>query len=435
MCDKLLGNGAVAGPGPGPGPGSGLGLGLGLGLGGSAPQRYGFAIGENGAGCLVSGWSEPETHYVWSDGGQSVLRLPVPPGARQVYVELHLQPFAWPPALTAQRLNVRVNGVRVAAETLSPDETRLGFYVEVPAGASRHQGTAGFLPVKLVMPDACSPASLGAWDDRRALGFSLRSATVVDEAPPVPPDPVVRGPLPAGRLSGAADDDGAVRAVTALSLAELAVVFEPLGVNCEFGMFQRRCGVEPLGLLRFAGLTYIDLLRGLEAGFAGLDDVATLRCVKERAEWDWMVSSTRYGFQYHSFMRDAAIEPAVLLAGQSRVLRFRQQKLLDLLASGEKLFVVQAPQGLTTAQVLPLARILRGYGPGALLFATDRTERPAGSVEVVGPGLFLGSMAGIQRVAGDQEVAGRDNWLSDAGMTAWVSICAHAYRLWRESGG
>jgi hypothetical protein len=393
----------------------------------------GFAAGGDGNACLVSGWSEPETNFVWSDSGQSVLRLPVPPGARQVYVELALQPFLRPPALMAQRLKVRVHGVRVAAETLR-GETRLGFYADVPADVPR-QDKAAFLPVKLVMPDACSPASLGAGDDRRALGFAVRSATVAAEVPPPPPTQIVCGPLPIDRFEGTTKDRDIVRSMTGLSLGELATVFESLGVNCEFGMFQRRCEVEPLGLLRFAGLSYADLLRGLEAGFAGLDDVATLRCAKAHEDWDWLVSSTRYGFEYHSFIRDPAIDPAVLLAGQSRVLRFRQQKLLELLASGEKLFVVQTPEGLTRAQVLPLMRILRGYGPGALLFVSDYAEMPAGCVEVLGRGLFFGSMAGVTRIAGDDEVAGRDNWLSDAALTAWVSLCSHAYRLWREGGG
>ena len=46
--------------------------------------------------------------------------------------------------------------------------------------------------------------------------------------------------------------------------------FESLGDNCEFGLFQRMCNAEPLGLFRFAGGYLPEIIRGLNSGFSGL---------------------------------------------------------------------------------------------------------------------------------------------------------------------
>ena len=40
---------------------------------------------------------------------------------------------------------------------------------------------------------------------------------------------------------------------TSWSDHDLVLDFESVGDNCELGIFQRRVGAEPLGLLRFAG--------------------------------------------------------------------------------------------------------------------------------------------------------------------------------------
>ena len=51
---------------------------------------------------------------------------------------------------------------------------------------------------------------------------------------------------------------------------DLMLRFESLGQNCEFGLVQRRCGSEPLGLLRFASTPLPHLLAAFEGGFEGL---------------------------------------------------------------------------------------------------------------------------------------------------------------------
>jgi hypothetical protein len=67
--------------------------------------------------------------------------------------------------------------------------------------------------------------------------------------------------------------------------AELLLQFESLGDNCELGLVQRRAGVEPLGLFRFAGAPLRHLIRALETRFAGMADPAHVRVQPENGEY------------------------------------------------------------------------------------------------------------------------------------------------------
>jgi hypothetical protein len=147
-----------------------------------------------------------------------------------------------------------------------------------------------------------------------------------------------------------------------------------------------------------------------------------------------MLRCERFGVEFHTHRPSAEISADLLLAQQSRVLAFRQAKLHDLLRTGEKLFVVFRPQGMSAAHALPLITVLRSFGPNALLFVSEKTGLAAGSVQALAPGLFCGSVDGIPAHRDDHDALPNDTWLGDAAFTAWLSICANAYRLWRESG-
>src|SRR5271157_2790486 len=89
-----------------------------------------------------------------------------------------------------------------------------------------------------------------------------------------------------------------------LTNSELAALFESLGggslnangwaFGCEFGFWQRSLGVEPLGLLRWASIAPNDLLRGLDSGFAGVDDIADIEA-REHTGSDWGITQRKYG--------------------------------------------------------------------------------------------------------------------------------------------
>src|SRR5690242_14088471 len=57
-----------------------------------------------------TGWADPEPKHTWTLGPESRLELPLSPLPGPCRMVIELGPFVSPPALSAQRLQVLVNG-------------------------------------------------------------------------------------------------------------------------------------------------------------------------------------------------------------------------------------------------------------------------------------------------------------------------------------
>jgi hypothetical protein len=387
--------------------------------------HFEFRIGCTGIGCLISGWSEPEPEFTWSIDDESVLCIPLVGVDCDIELHLTLMPLMMKPFRHVQRLGVEINGVVFGSEHLY-GPTMIGYRIPVSIA-----GRSSNLTIRLVHPDAFSPADITESPETRRLAFAFWEAVVIRAAPEVAHVPIkVRGTKLLDALNLKHYIDNAA-AATGLALDQMASAFESLGTNCEFGLFQRRCGSESLGLLRFAGMPYPSLVTGLDLGFPGIEDEAMLQCTIEGATPEWMVEHTAFHLKFHTFASPSEVSEESIIRQQSRVLPFRRDRLMDILATGEKMFVVMRPEGLTVSQVRPLLSVLRSYGPISLLYVSDTTGEPAGTVQRVEADLYCGSMDMIERVALADELVGRDNWLSDASFAAWTEICSNTYRLWK----
>ena len=207
--------------------------------------------------------------------------------------------------------------------------------------------------------------------------------------------------------------------------AKLILCFESLGANCELGLVQRNAGVEPLGLLRFAGITLDRLLTALDGDFAGVGDPAFTH-VYLRDGVEYMISDTRYGLHMHSFTGPNQIALEQFAHGTSRRLRFLARKLREDLREAGKIFVrTGADDEETRERIMQLHGALRRHGANTLLFV-ETTGDPGrvGRAEWLAPGVMLGWIEGfsVTTVRHDQ----------------WRAVCRAAYVLWtaeRAGGG
>jgi hypothetical protein len=346
------------------------------------------------------------------------------PPSRDLLVELTVNAH-WAPARPARRLGISVNGVFQGMEVLQ-GETALGIRVPHELATARQS-----LDIGLDHPDAASPYELGEGKETRRISVALIRASVVE----VPITPtflrVARPPAPLTGDGGATDAE-VVRGLTGLSSALLVQSFEGLGLNCEFGLFQREFGVETLGLLRFVGLPYVQLLRAIRESFSELDQLESVETVLLDDGQVYFRTET-YSMTYQAFLKPDDTRLINVAAQQPRQLRFRRDKLLSLLETGEKLFVVLRPTGLSLAQALPLATAISEHGPGALLFITTDTRLPAGSVLAHGPRLYEGYVSAA-RLDPTNEWNGGKTWLTRRAVIEWLSVTSNAYRLWRQHG-
>jgi hypothetical protein len=356
-----------------------------------------FGSGGHSAPLLAAGWSAPEPGYVWTSGTTSRLTLPRPARADAYRLHLQLHPFVRPTTLPAQRLTVQVNGAQYAAPPITQHAI---LTLDLPSALL---AAAPSLDITLTLPDAARPCDIIGGDDDRLLALQLKRLllTPIDIAPPAPPTPAepIESPLP---------------------IDELMLRFESIGENCEFGLVQRRCGVEPLGLLRFASAPYDKLMAALRARFAAMGAPENIQVELSSNGREYMVLDRAYGFYYHAWVLAGEMSPAEILAREARRVPFLVRKLTEDIAAGEKLLVYHGMSPLTQQAASTLAATLRAYGPTTLLWVevADDTN-PPGTVLWVEGGLMK---AYIARFAPGEDA-------HDLALESWIELCRRAVGL------
>lgn len=215
-------------------------------------------------------------------------------------------------------------------------------------------------------------------------------------------------------------------------LDELMLEFESLGDNCEFGLIQRGCGAEPLGLFRFAGIHLpVDirlekLLAALEADLAGLGSVDTVSVKLEGVDYpkEFVATESAYNLMYHTFVAEDEIEAEVLRKREAVRLGFLRRKLLEDLMNGEKIWVWKSNIGVASDRVARLVAELRRRGPNILLWVVKAdVGHPPGTVERIADDWFKGY---VERFA----PYGAAN---DISLHSWLEVCQATYNLCRPA--
>jgi Flp pilus assembly protein TadD len=236
------------------------------------------------------------------------------------------------------------------------------------------------------------------------------------EEPPAAPrtDPVHPVPPTTNKPVGVPDLAG-------VPLRDLMMRFESLGESCEFGLAQRRCEAEPLGLFRFASAPLPKLLAALTEDFAGFGEPENIEVKSFAGSCEYMISDGKFDLLYHTWVTVGEMTPEEVHRREIRRLPLLIRKLREDLAAAEKIFVHHGMGHPNPGEALPLAQALRRYGPNTLLWVdlADR-DHPAGSAEWAGPGLIRGY---IDRFAPSENA-------HDLSFDCWVNLCREAWRLY-----
>lgn len=359
-----------------------------------------FGVAGNGGRFCRSGWSQAEPRHTWTLGRESALELPQPaePGAYRLLIELG--PFVWKDKLEVQRLVVLANGVQVGDFALR--EVAL---VDCAVPWSVLAGRDA-VSLRFIHADAAKPSDVNGVSDHREIAFAFERLHFFRERGKTER----AGGPDATLLSGSPD-------AATLSPDQLMMRFESLGENCEFGLAQRRCGAEPLGLLRFASAPLDKLIVGLESRFEGMGEYDQIDVKISENGSEYLVVDRRFGFLYHPWILAGEAEAENVRQRETARLPFLRRKLLEDLEEGRKIFVYHAMEPLRETEALRLSAALRAYGPGSLLWVelADNDHR-AGAVEQVKPGFFK---AHIDRFAPSENA-------HDLSLDCWIEICRNA---------
>ena len=177
--------------------------------------------------------------------------------------------------------------------------------------------------------------------------------------------------------------------------ANLAMRFESLGSNCEFGIVQRLAGAEPLGLLRWGTIGVDQLRRMLETRCGGVGASETMR-LNLAEDGEYQLSDLRY-FSLHTLLYTGQTAEDKLYQRMQRRLHYLSKKLMDDLIAGEKIFVYRQHHApILDTEIHALFESIRSYGPGRLLCVHKPTDAVYDNTrESPRPGLFVAYMSAL----------------------------------------
>jgi tetratricopeptide (TPR) repeat protein len=345
---------------------------------------------------LSDGFKPPEPMLVWGEGGRVVLQYE---GATQT-IEQALVIEAGPQAGTSVRISVTINDFAIGEDVFG-DRARLTF--RIPAH---------------ILSEGCR-ICLDYTPESTAVAFFTILLHDIDPAmdlenPRTQAGLLLNSPLEADAAAAA------YKEVTGFDARTLMLNFESLGSDCEFGLVQRECGAEPLGLLRFSTVPLLPLVTGLDTDFEGVDDRSALDFEIDPSD-EYIALQRRYKLRYHTFQYQADITRDAMYDRELKKLSFLRRKFLEQLTSGGKIFVYKSWDRCQLPQIETLYRSIRAHGSNALLWVTQAGDGDTpGSVREVYQGLYLGTMRRFSR-----PVVGQDH----RDIAEWIELCHNAWEL------
>jgi tetratricopeptide (TPR) repeat protein len=185
-------------------------------------------------------------------------------------------------------------------------------------------------------------------------------------------------------------------------LKQLALRFEGLGDNCEFGIVQRRFGADPIGLFRFAAIGAPTLTVMLREKLERLGDPAFTE-LGLTGENEYLVRDTRNLYHMHSFVKKDSVDPAKFLKQQITRLGYLKRKIFEDLESAAKIFVYKASLGISDEDIIALHDALAAYGPNMLLVVKKISEgQLPGSLHILSDRIIIGYVGTLYDSSYDQ---------------------------------
>ena len=207
----------------------------------------------------------------------------------------------------------------------------------------------------------------------------------------------------------------------AITDQEVMAKFASIGCDCEFGFAQRAIGIEPLGLLRFAGTrTLFNLIHHLKTGFSDVLEPGCFRAdilgFGDHAEW--FLGNVAGNYVFHTWQHpDSITRDAIIAQTESRV-RYLVRSLIEDIEDGEKIFLYKSFEYLDHHEILALDRALGEYGRPKLFCVTRPVPgRPTGSLTQLSSHIVHGFFRGM---LDSGQLGDRDGWLS---------LCHAAHRM------
>jgi hypothetical protein len=401
----------------------------------AAPARQVYSFGQRGdvRPFLGDGWHRGEPNLTWTIANIAHINLPAPIGRGPHMLRMSFTPLVIDGGVPGQDFTVLAHGV-VLGQFHATAETTL--VLPLPEELA-HAGDT--LPITLHLPDARRPNEFGATTDPRLLGLAFRSIEIetvgnlAAGAASLRGDDVASPPplAESSRFLDAAPDalPDAIQQELGLGVADLLRGFESLGENCEFGIVQRKMGIEVLGLLRFGNVWLSSLLRALSDDFDAATQSSEMAVSVSHsvAQPEYIISLPRYRIRWHTFVRPQDMDEAAVLEREAAKLAYLRRRFLDGLRAARKICLLKREKPMSVAEAMAVFTDLNRRGANSLLcVGLAANGRRSGSVDLLAPGLLRGHIATFAPPDDVESVETAD----------WLRLAANALildRQWRAT--
>ena len=328
-------------------------------------------------------------------GQESRLRLPLPDPSGDYVVGIDASPF------------IAARGLQSRAFMFAIDDRLLGTVrlTERTVLAFRFPENTNFAPqavLSIVNLGSKSSEGFYTYRDGQPMGVELHGVRLYR---------LGRATSKQSRLPA---DKAGFSAIAARKLAER---FDTLGMDCQFGIVQRKLGSEPLGLLRFVASKTAHLAEGLVRKFAGIEAEEDLEFHHtDKPQPTYRVFQKHYALSFDTERLVDDTDTTALRREQSRRFMFLRREFLKDVEEGSKIFVLVRNDPLSREEAFALFCALRLSGPASLLWTTPGDPARAGQVDQLEPGFLRGHLGPIE---------------SDghADIDVWKSVLQNASRL------
>ena len=217
----------------------------------------------------------------------------------------------------------------------------------------------------------------------------------------------------------------AIKAALGTDVTTLLRGFESLGTSYEFGVVQRKLGLEVLNLFRFCDGTLADLTQALTDDLNVATDpdrlTVELNDADPRAH---VLALPPYNLRWQTFVPENDGDRESWRHANAVTLGYLRRKFYEGLRSGRKIYVLKQRRPIPVAEAAVLLMELNRSGTATLLCVQEASnERLPGEVELLLPGLMRGH---VERFAPDTDVESADP-------ADWLRVLANATLLQRRS--
>jgi len=200
---------------------------------------------------------------------------------------------------------------------------------------------------------------------------------------------------------------------------ELMMCFESIGENCELAFVQRHFEAEPLGLFRWAGISYDRLVEALANGFSGIGAGENTILSVNPNNREYYTHDSRYGMSLHSFILEGDVAADVVKMKLCRRIAYLKDKLARDLQDASKIFVFNTALPLSDSDLRRLHAGLCQHRPVSLLHVAPHSDPAPGAVTQIDTRLWRGSLGRT----------GFNGRIWDIEFDTWLMICRTTVRL------